>query len=339
MDKCFCHFNGYQVKDATARADIEKLKLSISAPAFSLDNVVCIGDSFLDGCLSGGELSNYGRNLHGWGRYLEDAARAENPNAVFRYAHSEGGSGFNTAGEFGNTFMGQIMNHRQDMTDAEALAVKTVIIVGGVNDVNAGRIITIWDTVNAAREYFPNAKIVVAMSPIVTMIHTYNFYQLRYPTHDPRVCILTDSWRFLLADSKTRGDDGLHPTILGYQRFAAYLYYASKGMRVESCFQYQKEFSGVWGSVLVNFYKAEGTLTISVVGTINEGSVGFIEIGSRPYWMRKPGDAWHEVIVPIWSSVSGVALQFVENKFKIIMPDHTGAATINGSVCIGLDVL
>lgn len=368
MSECFCHFNGYEVKDAAARRDIAEHAKKLSEQsvkldsqqdqilqngdqicnmqseaqllqklaAFSLKNVVCIGDSFLDGALYGSEQASYGRNLHGWGRYLKDMAQTDNPDAIFRYEFSEGYAGFAAIGqgEYGVDFKGQIELYNNSMNDTEKQAVETVIIVGGVNDCLQGKKAIIWETVNKAKSVFLNAKIVVAMSPLISMQDPFLFYQLRKPTHDPRVCVLTDSWRLLIADSETYGDS-IHPNILGYKRIAAYLYHASKGLSYGSAILYEKVFEGIWGSVNVRFFKDEGTVTMSVVGYVNDGSMGFIEIGARPFWMRQTS---HEVVIPIWSDVKGVALQFVNDKFKIIMPEHTGQATINGSVSAGFDI-
>ena len=357
-EKCFCHFNGYQVKDATARRSIEEQAAKIEEQAakieeqaeeniksiqevkpkvapFSLDNVVCIGDSFLDGAMpvSDGYVSG-----HGWGKYLEEMAKNDNPKAMFLRGLAEGWSGFMTKGledHTGHTYAELVSEQASVLGDDERKAVNTVIMIGGVNDVSAGKTINITDAVETAKSEFPNAKIVLAMSPLCTKVNTAYFQQLRYPSTDPRVCVLTDSYQWLIPDYSTKSSDGLHPSANGYKRIAAHLYYASKGLSFETSYQYTKTYSGDFGTVHITFSKTGNNVSFYAVGSMNEGFTGPVKIGAFPSWM----DATRETLIPIWSDVPGVALDFRYGELCIFMPYHAGTATINGCATISLDMI
>lgn len=48
-EKCFCHFNGFAVKDATARKEIIDIKKLLNDIELCLDNIIQIQNSFIGG--------------------------------------------------------------------------------------------------------------------------------------------------------------------------------------------------------------------------------------------------------------------------------------------------
>ena len=158
-----------QYQSAYAAGEIDELALYLtpgeeqdtsvsSAAAFSLNKVVCIGDSFCHGWYD--SLLTTGDVPYGWGEALRDIVRRYNPAAKFALNY-EGGSGFVTEGQYaGNTFTDHVTNLADMLTEASANGlnvlmvgddengykevdvirpndVETVIFVGGINDINA----------------------------------------------------------------------------------------------------------------------------------------------------------------------------------------------------------
>lgn len=326
----------------TGQDDGQKLatqKYVHSARGFSLNNVVCIGDSFLAG---------EGANGFGWGSRLWRMATLLNPDAQF-YQQAQGWTGFVRKVDSIN-FTGLIQKQAADMSDEAREAVETVIIVGGVNDVRSHAAVSeddveftpfdidITDTVSMAADKFPNARVVVAMSPICTKAEMVAscYQQLRCPSTDPNVCVLTDSYQWLLGKPGYVSEDGLHPNYDGYSQIAAHLFYASRGIHCDSHYEYTQAYSGDFGSVSITYSKSGNDVSFRVVGTVaSVEDVDYVQIGSRPYWMCH----LHEAVIPVWSTVPNTALYFTGAGTFIRIPAQSGTAVFNGNATISLDMI
>lgn len=316
-----------------------------SARGFSLNNVVCIGDSFCDGATDGEDYVSG----QGWGYYLKLMERKDNQDATFSQT-AVGGTGFHQTVDDVN-FYALVESQASDMTEAERNAVETVIIMGGVNDANAGIHISYDETVALAMEKFPNAKIVVGMNPMCskylwceanysdTLRHpsTYYFEQLRYPSTDPRVCVLPDSYQWLLCNPAFRCSDGLHPTVAGYQRIAAHLFWASRGLNLETNYQYDVELD-VTG-VTLTCCKVGNNVSFFAYGTVTQDrsyeKPDFVYLGTRPTWMSLA----YDTVFPIYSNVANTALYFSGGGVFLYVPNYTGDVTFNGKAMLSLDML
>ena len=129
--------------------------------------------------------------------------------------------------------------------------------------------------------------------------------------------------------------DGLHPTVAGYKRIAAHLFYASCGLNLETSHRYDETYSGDFGSVRVTYCKVGSNVSFSVFGTINPGFNGMVPIGTRPTWMSMA----YDTVLPVWGSTPNTALCFSGGGVFVWIYEHTEAVTINGGIMFSLDML
>lgn len=145
MSNCFCHFNGYEVKDAAARSSIETLDAQVNKRRFIL-----IADSY-------GVGITYGDDVTGWTTLFKSKLGLSDTDCIIS---QEGGSGF--IGNVDETF--QDLLEKANATSPETIT--DIVVAGGYNDATKG----IENVVNAiiafcdkAKELYPNAKIHIGM--------------------------------------------------------------------------------------------------------------------------------------------------------------------------------
>ena len=155
-EKCFCHFNGYEVKDAQARQNIGEIKNNIGEiKNRELTEMVVIGDSYS----SRTYLPDTNNKL--WCEMVASVLKLNLHN------YSDPGAGFLANGdERESTFSSQLDESNGDESFNNN-NVKFVFIYGGTNDLefydstNKEDYITAYkNTFTKARDYYPNAKIV-----------------------------------------------------------------------------------------------------------------------------------------------------------------------------------
>lgn len=152
-EKCFCHLNGYKVKDADARKGIEEVKkeLKNASADVTKKRFVLFGDSYLAGYQVGGTYAP----TQSWGHKLKQRLGLNDEDCVL--AGMTGGS-FALAG--GTHWQDQVDG--LDVTNPETI--NYVVVVGGTNDYesttdNIMSGVTLF--AERCRAKFPNAKIVM----------------------------------------------------------------------------------------------------------------------------------------------------------------------------------
>lgn len=148
MSKCFCHLNGYEVKDAKARKSLEETTKKVDA--LTNRKIIVVTDSY--GVPVREDNGSYGS----WVDMLSQKYD------VFKIA--SGGAGF--VSYFNNTFLnllrGSTINNKDTYTD--------IIVAGGVNDAgdstkpitNVAISNAIIEFCNYCKTTFPNARVHIA---------------------------------------------------------------------------------------------------------------------------------------------------------------------------------
>lgn len=287
-----------------AYGDIHKLEKDVP---FTLENVILVGDSFLQGYTPSGNVTSYGI-------ILRDLAQSENPNASFRF-WAEGGAGFNTAGQAGHTFSTLISDRAEELTADEKKAITTVIIIGGGNDKIAKTAIDITGTVTLCKNLFPNARIVVGDSPTVACYNPLYNEELINPYPDGRVFVLEDSGFILYAISAFNCGDNIHPTQKGQQLIAYYLWYKSKGLNLPL-----KNYDHVTypSGVTVGWTSYGRFLKLTVNGTFTTDANSEVPLtGDLPVFMRP--SVINQIAIPVYIGNGSCGLLYYANdRFRII---------------------
>lgn len=236
-EKCFCHFGGYQVKDAVSRADIEALKgradnLEESAErtaeeikrleesaAIAATDLVLISDSYGHPEASGGTS---------WQQYTQQYMQDRNVLAYY-----SGGKGFGWGAGHEHYFPDYME------TIPGSTAVKDVLILCGANDGNLLQLklstaAEIENGIAAAapilREKFPNAKISLGFvgrhkvsEDIGTNVFTYYYDACEvYKRCTKYGLYFADGFQYVLHNLDLIEDSDLHPNQAGSERIAHY---------------------------------------------------------------------------------------------------------------------
>jgi hypothetical protein len=152
MSKCFCHLNGYEVKDAKARKEIENVKSNIRQLSdITKKRFVCFGDSYLKGYTIG----HVYYPTQSWGYKLQHRLGISDENFIM-----EGTTGGSFALEGGV--------HWQDQIDTLVVSnpetIDYIVLVGGTNDYESTRenlLNAVSLFASKCRAKFPNAVIVM----------------------------------------------------------------------------------------------------------------------------------------------------------------------------------
>lgn len=192
----------------------DTVKVTADTIGFTLNNVICVGDSYLQGYTHAG-------NVKSWGAILQEYALLSNSKSVFRFA-AEGGAGFSTNGQQGHNYQQLLLNLAGGMTSEEKLAVETVIMLGGLNDVMQGNVPDPTSAINAARTAFPNARIVYGMSPSFQR-YTMDKYFPMIQMHYDAICLTDIQYIFVAGTGPWNSGDNMHPSSAGQTAIAQYI--------------------------------------------------------------------------------------------------------------------
>lgn len=149
-EKCVCHLNGYQLKDAVARNMVENTAARVALLADR--KFLFIGDSYATG--TGGGFENVS-----WPAVVRDILRLTEGVNYFRYAI--GGAGFATTTSPYN-FVNQAELACAAMDESTRASITDIVVGGGANDAHStddALYNGIANFVSYCRSYFPNAKI------------------------------------------------------------------------------------------------------------------------------------------------------------------------------------
>lgn len=164
--------------------------------------IVCVGDSYLQGYTSDGTVESWGEKI-----------KKIYPNTVII---AEGGSGFHSVGQSGNTFKGLI----DGMTIDNSV---TLVLIGGCyNDSSSGELTKddVHATFESAFSKFPNAKVYAIDMGIGTKLDAYGKCNTKRCLSEVsgtyRNCLFMDVTQFLKSSySENLASDGYHPNEKG----------------------------------------------------------------------------------------------------------------------------
>ena len=194
--------------EAKLQTDVDALEAKVQAlPLISTDNVVMIGDSFLDGYLTTTPSTD------NWGAQLVRLLSIPTYIKV-----SEGGAGYLAAGNVTSRTFSGLLNDAHSQS-ADPAKVTAVIIVGGVNDydVTDNFSSAVTATINLAHTLFPNASIVPVYSPAYKLKLGIQYIRFagalraaNVPVHTPAM-----SYTWMIGRTEWFNSDHLHPTTAG----------------------------------------------------------------------------------------------------------------------------
>ena len=189
----------YDIKDATARNDLQVLNLLVNK------KIIMIGDSYAQGYTPDG-------NVTPWTQHLKSLLNLSNDNCIIK---AYGGTGFcNTVDSRNFTTLLDEINADNEITD--------IIVCGGFNDrtYTDNQIYTgISNFVSLANTKFPNAKIYIGFigwsrinSNMLGLSYACNFYRNNSAMFK---CNYLTNCEYSLHDYTLFSSDGIHPDANG----------------------------------------------------------------------------------------------------------------------------
>lgn len=300
---------GEQLAGVVEGLDLGKLV----GAGFMLDNVVCFGDSLLQGFTPVGVVKSWG------------AALQEMCGGTFRY-FGEGGAGFSQAGQDGHTMTTLVEAVAvPGMTEEERNAVNSVICIAGVNDTTT---ISPAGFIAAAKAAFPNAKIVVGCSPSLKRLNP-DIVGALYNAVEGAI-VLTGSNDWLALDGMDCGD-GLHPNEAGQIQIAKNLDMASKGFAAEG---YSTMTATIEGGA-INYRKTGHMLSMWISATLASGSTNRA-LGAAPTFLQGITQTYTK---PFYALLTAPAAFTIYQGSMFIMSTDTTETTVSGVVDIDLRTL
>ncbi len=356
-NKCFCHLNGYEVKDAKARRDIEKTRSDIEKIVNK--KILVIGDSYAVPVRDDDETATFPS-------YADLLLQKFDG-----YKIASGGAGF--VSYFGNKFINLLksdinnISNKDDFTD--------IIVAGGLNDTGDSTVpISGVEISNAIKEFcayansqFKNAKIHIAFIGNMTYYMNqpdrgYNMYNVTYPAYantdaNYSYCTFSESIfydRSLIVH--------VHPTEEGHielykyfvrllngnasftRKFHAYVTPNTGGNKIGfHGFVHNGLVQYCGGKMAFNFGTFEiGPLynmdTAVEVGTIDKNSILATPSGGERPWMIM-GSVFVNRTSPTAGSYAGVGYLFPSNDGKKLMlqlssPDFIGSNNDKATVSV-----
>ena len=272
--------------------NITLLSNSLASKVNKIKNVVCIGDSYLEGYTPDGTVSGWGdrlASLSGW--------------TVHKYY--KGGAGFtNTVDNINfTTLLNSAKNGVPDTSDIDL-----VIVAGGYNEGSgiARNDVKTW--VDTARNYFPNAIIAVGYIAVhgTRSVYSVNASVSAY-TQEINGCVsLGDLSGALISDMILNvSSDGIHPNGTGQSMIASAIYNAIRGNRhvtniksasVRSDGEGQLFFSCANNNLLFTTIKGSATELLS--GVCNGITLNYKHT-ARSIFNNLKGDIGCEPVIPV----------------------------------------
>ena len=289
--------------------NITSLSNSLDSKVKKIKNVVCIGDSYLEGYTPDGTIAGWGdrlASLSGW--------------TVHKYY--KGGAGFtNTVDNINFTTL--LNSAKNGVPDANAIDL--VIVAGGYNEGSGIVRNNVKNWVDTARNYFPNAIIAVGYIAVhgTRSVYSVNASVAAYTQEISGCMSLGDLSGALITDLTINvSSDGIHPNSTGQSMIASAIYNAIRGVRhvtnirsasVRSDNQGQLFFSCANNNILFTTIKgsADGLLS----GVCNGDTLNFKHT-ARPLFNNLKGDIGCEPVIPV--IVYNGSNQYAEGTARIV---------------------
>ena len=289
--------------------NITSLSNSLDIKVKKIKNVVCIGDSYLEGYTPDGTISGWGdrlASLSGW--------------TVHKYY--KGGAGFTNTVDNIN-FTSLLNSAKNGVPDANAIDL--VIVAGGYNEGSGIVRNNVKNWVDTARNYFPNAIIAVGYIAVhgSRSVYSVNAAVAAYTQEISGCMSLGDLSGALITDLTLNvSSDGIHPNGTGQSMIANAIYNAVRGVRhvtnirsasVRSDNQGQLFFSCANNNILFTTIKgsAEGLLS----GVCNGDTLNFKHT-ARSLFNNLKGDIGCEPVIPV--IVYNGSNQYAEGTARIV---------------------
>lgn len=288
---------------------ITALTNSLAGKANKIKNVVCIGDSYLEGYTPDGTIAGWGdrlASLSGW--------------TVHKYY--KGGAGFTNTVDNIN-FTSLLNSAKNGVPDANKIDL--VIVAGGYNEGSGIVCNDVKNWVDTARNYFPNAIIAVGYIAVhgKRSVYSVNASVAAYTQEIIGCMSLGDLSGALISDLTLNvSSDGIHPNGTGQSMIASAIYNAVSGVRhltniksasVRSDGQGQLFFSCANNNLLFTTIKgsADGLLS----GVCNGDTLNFKHT-ARPLFNNLKGDIGCEPVIPV--IVYNGSNQYAEGTARIV---------------------
>lgn len=271
---------------------ITSLTNALGNKVSKIKNVVCIGDSYLEGYTPDGTISGWGdrlASLSGW--------------TVHKYY--KGGAGFtNTVDNINfTTLLNSAKNGVPDTSDIDL-----VIVAGGYNEGSGITYSDVKTWIDTAHNYFPNAIIAVGYIAVhgTRSVYSVNASVSAY-TQEINGCVsLGDLSGALISDMDLNvSSDGIHPNGIGQSMIASALYNAIRGTRhvtniksasVSSDGTGQLFFSCANNNLLFTTIKGSATELLS--GVCNGITLNYKHT-ARSIFNNLKGDIGCEPVIPV----------------------------------------
>ena len=271
---------------------ITSLTNALGNKASKIKNVVCIGDSYLEGYTPDGTVSGWGdrlASLSGW--------------TVHKYY--KGGAGFTNTVDNIN-FTSLLNSAKNGVPDANKIDL--VIVAGGYNEGSDIAHNNVKNWVDTARNYFPNAIIAVGYIAVhgTRSVYSVNAAVAAYTQEISGCMSLGDLSGALITDLTLNvSSDGIHPNGTGQIMIASAIYNAVRGVRhvtntrsasVRSDNQGQLFFSCVNNNLL--FTTLKGSVNELLSGVCNGDTLNFKHT-ARSLFNNLKGDIGCEPVIPV----------------------------------------
>lgn len=274
--------------------NITSLSNSLDSKVKKIKNVVCIGDSYLEGYTPDGTITGWGdrlASLSGW--------------TVHKYY--KGGAGFTNTVDNIN-FTSLLNSAKNGVPDANAIDL--VIVAGGYNEgSNIGRN-NVKNWVDTARNYFPNAIIAVGYIAVhgKRSVYSVNASVSAYTQEISGCMSLGDLSGALITDLTLNvSSDGIHPNGTGQSMIASAIYNAVRGVRhvtnIRSASVRTDDegflfFSCANNNILFTTING-GTGAGNLLSGVCNGNTLNYKHSARPLFKNLKGDVGCEPVIPV----------------------------------------
>lgn len=274
--------------------NITSLSNSLDSKVKKIKNVVCIGDSYLEGYTPDGTITGWGdrlASLSGW--------------TVHKYY--KGGAGFTNTVDNIN-FTSLLNSAKNGVPDANAIDL--VIVAGGYNEGNNIGRNNVKNWVDTARNYFPNAIIAVGYIAVhgKRSVYSVNASVSAYTQEISGCMSLGDLSGALITDLTLNvSSDGIHPNGTGQSMIASAIYNAVRGVRhvtnIRSASVRTDDegflfFSCANNNILFTTING-GTGAGNLLSGVCNGNTLNYKHSARPLFKNLKGDVGCEPVIPV----------------------------------------
>lgn len=252
--------NGYDIKDAAGRLQIENLQTRIDN--LHTDYYVLIGDSYAyDAVRDGVDVTGWTSLIKQWNNLTE---------GVDCFSRGEAGAGFSNTSGAGRNFNGIVTYLAGTMTEEQRSKVGTVVIAGGTNDCNSTNInadyVTLFNVLKSNIEtLFPNVrKIFIVPVGMNNSSRTLRLYAPRLYAAYQQACRYTNmsfawgAWYYRY-DKRLETADHIHLNNAGEKVCASMITIAING---GTCGYYAREDNV---AINVNNEYSNGSFTATII--------------------------------------------------------------------------